>query len=82
MEVAGNAMGFADDLTLDAPLMDAGMDSLAAVEFRNMLTKEFVGINMPASLTFDFPTLSAITENLVEQSKALPCSALSMFRSS
>jgi len=82
MEVAGNAMGFADDLTLDAPLMDAGMDSLAAVEFRNMLTKEFVGINMPASLTFDFPTLSAITENLVEQSKALPGSALSMFRSS
>eukprot|EP00439_Symbiodinium_sp_Y106_P044181 s1905_g5.t1 len=30
--------------------MDAGLDSLASVEFQNMLTKEFRGVAMPSTL--------------------------------
>eukprot|EP00913_Durusdinium_trenchii_P011893 g11171.t1 len=42
--------------TCDSALMDAGLDSLASVEFQNTLTKEFRGVAMPSTLMFDFPT--------------------------
>lgn len=56
-----------DDLDLDSPLMDVGLDSLAAVDFRQRLQNES-GLNMPASLVFDYPTARAMTDFVVESS--------------
>lgn len=53
----------------DTPLMDSGMDSLSSVEFRNQLVKDFK-MNLPATLTFDFPSIKMIMEYVVEESKA------------
>lgn len=39
--------------------MDAGLDSLGAVEFRSNLESKF-SLQLPPTLVFDFPTLSAI----------------------
>mmetsp|Transcript_13130 Transcript_13130/g.41968 ORF Transcript_13130/g.41968 Transcript_13130/m.41968 type:complete len:987 (-) Transcript_13130:26-2986(-) len=58
-----------DSMGDDTPLMDSGMDSLSSVEFRNTVAKEFK-MNLPATLTFDFPSVKALTEFIVEQSRA------------
>lgn len=40
--------------------MEAGLDSLGAVEMRNSLASRFGLQNLPATLTYDFPTISAL----------------------
>ena len=45
------------------PLMDAGLDSLGAVELRNALGSEF-GIDLPATVTFDYPSVSELADFL------------------
>lgn len=44
----------------DQPLMEAGLDSLGAVELRSALCAKF-GIELPATLTFDHPSITAIS---------------------
>eukprot|EP00930_Biecheleria_cincta_P095536 TRINITY_DN87491_c0_g1_i1.p1 TRINITY_DN87491_c0_g1~~TRINITY_DN87491_c0_g1_i1.p1 ORF type:complete len:827 (+),score=230.44 TRINITY_DN87491_c0_g1_i1:319-2481(+) len=51
-----------DDIELDAPLMEAGMDSLSSVEFRNQVRNLVPGVNLPASLVFDYPSLKTMTD--------------------
>jgi len=69
-EVVRNVTGTEDEVNLDTPLMDTGMDSLSAVAFRNELNRMFQGVNLPASLMFDYPNINHITDHIVEQSKA------------
>jgi len=58
LAVAGEVTGSV--VAAQEPLMEAGMDSLSAVEFRNRLSNELPGIKLPNTLIFDYPTVSAI----------------------
>jgi len=60
-DVANSLMGI-ESLASDTPLMDAGLDSLSMVEFRNELVKEFPGVDLPGALLFDYPTVNALTD--------------------
>lgn len=50
----------------DDPLMASGLDSLGAVELRNNLQTTF-GIKLPTTIVFDYPTIFALSEFIVEQ---------------
>ena len=47
----------------ERPLMEAGLDSLGAVDLRNALIAGF-GLDLPANATFDFPTVAAMAQHI------------------
>ena len=42
------------------PLMEAGLDSLGAVELRNALSSAFA-VELPATVTLDYPSIAALS---------------------
>ena len=52
--LAGDVMGVLVNAT--QPLMEAGLDSLAAVELRSAISSRF-GISLPATVALDYPTV-------------------------
>ncbi|CAJ1343367.1 unnamed protein product, partial [Effrenium voratum] len=65
LAIAGEVTGHSVDA--QEPLMDSGMDSLAAVEFRNRLSNELQGVKLPNTLIFDYPTAAAISSFAASQ---------------
>merc|ERR1719277_1272060 len=68
MDLALQSLGD-EDVAADTPLMEAGLDSLAMVAFRNTLMGAFPGVPMPASLIFDHPTADSIAIYVAEELK-------------
>jgi acyl carrier protein len=61
--LAWNKPGLLDE---QAGLMDVGMDSLMAVELRNILGRA-IEQQLPATLLFTYPTLAALADYLLQQ---------------
>eukprot|EP00418_Pyrodinium_bahamense_P041582 CAMPEP_0179190154 /NCGR_PEP_ID=MMETSP0796-20121207/94410_1 /TAXON_ID=73915 /ORGANISM="Pyrodinium bahamense, Strain pbaha01" /LENGTH=503 /DNA_ID=CAMNT_0020894309 /DNA_START=70 /DNA_END=1581 /DNA_ORIENTATION=- len=70
-ELAGAIIGDTEELEVDTPLMEAGLTSNSAVLLRDELTKDLPGINLPPTLIFDYPSVAAIADFVVEASKKL-----------
>jgi len=66
-ELVQNAVATDEDLENDSPLMESGMDSLASVAFMNDVSKAFA-LQVSPALVFDYPTIRALTDHLVETS--------------
>ena len=64
-EAANDMIG---SVTADAPLMEAGLDSLASVEFRNRLQQQLGDtMTLPDTLVFDFPTLRQLEKHIAAE---------------
>ena len=46
-------------MPVDQPLMEAGLDSLGALDLRNAAAAHFA-VDLPATLVIDYPSLSAL----------------------
>eukprot|EP00962_Isochrysis_galbana_P061311 scaffold36331_cov213-Isochrysis_galbana.AAC.1 len=57
------------DVDPDAPLMEAGLDSLGAVELGNQLQAQS-GMILPSTLIFDYPTARQLSGYFKEQADA------------
>ena len=53
-----------DSIPSDAPLMEAGLDSVGSVEVRNAVASRF-GVELPATVTFDYPSVEALAAYVV-----------------
>jgi acyl transferase domain-containing protein/acyl carrier protein len=67
-ETACGVLGLteADGPADSAPLSEAGLDSLLAVELRNVLAKS-LGMSLSATLLFDYPSIEALGEFLLSE---------------
>lgn len=57
-------LGF--EVSAKQPLMEAGLDSIGAVELRNVVSARF-GVDLPATATFDYPTAQSLARYLSAQ---------------
>ncbi len=56
----------AAEIAGDAPFRDLGLDSLSAVQLKNVLESDF-RTPLTSSIAFDFPTVRALTEHVLVQ---------------
>jgi len=67
LEVARGAVTSEGDVGQDDALMDMGMDSLTSVQFRTDLQEKFGVADLPASLIFEYPSVSALTQMILDK---------------
>ncbi|WP_435276386.1 beta-ketoacyl reductase [Psychrobium sp. nBUS_13] len=53
-------------ISLEQPLIELGLDSLIAIELRNILS-DISGVNLPATILFDHPTIRQLAAYIAEQ---------------
>lgn len=71
-EIALRITGADDgEIEADTPLMEAGLTSNSAISMRDELSQALPGVQLPVTLVFDYPSVSAMTE-LILQSTGAP----------
>jgi acyl transferase domain-containing protein/acyl carrier protein len=55
------------ELSADAPLMESGIDSLAAGELQTKISEQF-GVDLPATAMFDYPSIYALATFIASSS--------------
>mmetsp|Transcript_65924 Transcript_65924/g.204054 ORF Transcript_65924/g.204054 Transcript_65924/m.204054 type:complete len:829 (-) Transcript_65924:89-2575(-) len=66
MEVTKGLIGYDEDIEYDNPLMESGLTSNTAVLLRDSLTQQLPGVNLPVTLVFDYPSIQAMSELIME----------------
>mmetsp|Transcript_51493 Transcript_51493/g.96481 ORF Transcript_51493/g.96481 Transcript_51493/m.96481 type:complete len:666 (+) Transcript_51493:92-2089(+) len=66
-EVAMGIIGDGEPIEEDTPLMQAGLTSNTAVLLRDELSGDIPGVSFPPTLIFDYPSIGAIAEYVMEK---------------
>mmetsp|Transcript_68023 Transcript_68023/g.107891 ORF Transcript_68023/g.107891 Transcript_68023/m.107891 type:complete len:488 (-) Transcript_68023:80-1543(-) len=67
LDIATSIIGDGDPIDADDPLMAAGLTSNTAVLLRDELSKDLPGVGLPPTLMFDYPSIAAIADFIVEK---------------
>lgn len=67
--IANNILGKVT--TPQQPLMEIGLDSLAAVEMQNAISITFGDQELPITFVFDYPTISAMARYLMDRTRLI-----------
>merc|ERR1719336_980968 len=71
MDIASRITGAEEgEIEADTPLMEAGLTSNSAILLRDELSQELPSITLPVTLVFDYPSIAAMSELIVESSGA------------
>merc|ERR1711979_177502 len=71
MDIASRITGAEEgEIEADTPLMEAGLTSNSAILLRDELSQELPGISLPVTLVFDYPSIGAMTDLIVDSSKS------------
>jgi len=71
LEIATRITGAEDgEIDADTPLMEAGLTSNSAILLRDELSADLPGVSLPVTLVFDYPSISAMADLIVESSNA------------
>lgn len=71
LQVVGAVKGITGrEVEVEQPLMEAGLDSLGAVELKNALEVK-LGKQLPSTMIFDYPTASSLASFLTRTSVPL-----------
>mmetsp|Transcript_32249 Transcript_32249/g.73489 ORF Transcript_32249/g.73489 Transcript_32249/m.73489 type:complete len:640 (-) Transcript_32249:35-1954(-) len=71
MDIASRITGAEEgEIESDTPLMEAGLTSNSAILLRDELSAELPGITLPVTLVFDYPSIAAMSDLIVESSQA------------
>lgn len=70
-DVLGFTKAEAEDLSLDSPLMDAGLTSARAIQLTGAL-QEALDTDFPGTLIFDYPTIASLVSYLATCNIKLP----------
>ena len=62
IDVLVDVLGDVTGVNFEGAFMDMGLDSLAAVEFRNRTQQAFGGLRLSPTLMFDYPTIADLTD--------------------
>ncbi|CAJ1340438.1 unnamed protein product [Effrenium voratum] len=55
-----------EEVEVDTPLMEAGLTSNSAIIMRDELSQALPGVQLPVTLVFDYPSVSAMTELIMQ----------------
>merc|ERR1719412_2922626 len=70
MEIALRITGAEDgEIDADTPLMEAGLTSNSALILRDELSQELPGVSLPVTLVFDYPSIAAMSDLIVESAQ-------------
>lgn len=67
LDIATQIIGDEEGIDADMPLMQAGLTSNTAVLLRDELSRDLPGVNLPPTLMFDYPSIAAIADFVVEK---------------
>merc|ERR1719220_1938454 len=71
LEIAARITGAEEgEIEADTPLMEAGLTSNSAILLRDELSQELPGISLPVTLVFDYPSISAMSDLIIDSSKS------------